>query len=65
MHFSLVQLTPSSQSGTEKLATLSADLGVAQDYENYLNNREAINALIAANVSAVGSRNSCRQALFA
>ena len=25
------------------------DLSVAQDYENYLNNREAINALIAAN----------------
>ena len=42
-------ITPSSQSGTEKLATLSADLSVAQDYQNYLNNREAINALIAAN----------------
>jgi hypothetical protein len=42
-------ITPSSQSGAEKLATLSADLSVAQDYENYLNNREAINALIAAN----------------
>jgi hypothetical protein len=39
----------SSQSGAEKLATLSADLSVAQDYENYLNNREAINALMAAN----------------
>ena len=25
------------------------DLSVAQDYENYLNNREAINALIATN----------------
>jgi hypothetical protein len=31
-----------------QLAILSADLGVAQDYENYLNNREAINALMAA-----------------
>jgi hypothetical protein len=41
-------ITPASQSGTEKLATLSADLTVAQDYENYLNNREAINAMIAA-----------------
>jgi hypothetical protein len=39
----------SSQSGAEKLATMSGDLSVAQDYENYLNNREAINALIAAN----------------
>ncbi len=39
----------SSQSGAEKLVTLSGDLSVAQDYENYLNNREAINALIAAN----------------
>jgi Ca2+-binding RTX toxin-like protein len=29
--------------------TLAADLQVAQDYENYLNNREAINALIAGN----------------
>ena len=28
---------------------MSGDLSVAQDYENYLNNREAINALIAAN----------------
>ena len=27
---------------------MSADLSVAQDYENYLNNREAINALMAA-----------------
>jgi hypothetical protein len=41
--------TPSEQSGAAQLATLSADLSVAQDYENYLNNREAINALIAAN----------------
>jgi hypothetical protein len=39
----------SSQSGAEKLATMSGDLSVAQDYENYLNNREAINALMAAN----------------
>jgi hypothetical protein len=54
-------ITPSSQSGTEKLATLSADLSVAQDYQNYLNNREAINALIAANVSMAGSRNSYSQ----
>ncbi|HEV7881168.1 cadherin domain-containing protein [Bradyrhizobium sp.] len=41
--------TPSEQSGAEQLITLSADLSVAQDYENYLNNREAINALTAAN----------------
>jgi hypothetical protein len=41
--------TPSSQSGAEQLLIMSADLSVAQDYENYLNNREAINALIAAN----------------
>lgn len=34
---------------TTQLAILSGDLGVAQDYENYLNNREAINALMAAN----------------
>ena len=42
---------PSSQSGlgAEQLVTMSGDLGVAQDYENYLNNREAINALMAAN----------------
>jgi hypothetical protein len=58
-------ITPSSQSGAEKLATLSADLSVAQDYQNYLNNREAINALMAANVSMAGSRNSCRKAFFA
>jgi hypothetical protein len=32
-----------------QLAIMSGDLGVAQDYENYLNNREAINALMAAN----------------
>ena len=31
------------------LIKLSGDLSVAQDYQNYLNNREAINALIAAN----------------
>jgi hypothetical protein len=31
------------------LIKLGADLSVAQDYENYLNNREAINALMAAN----------------
>ena len=30
------------------LIKLSGDLSVAQDYQNYLNNREAINALIAA-----------------
>ena len=56
---------PSSQSGAEKLATLSGDLSVAQDYENYLNNREAINAVMAANVSMASSRNSCSRALFA
>ncbi|HEV7881165.1 cadherin domain-containing protein, partial [Bradyrhizobium sp.] len=33
----------------EQLVTMSGDLAVAQDYENYLNNREAINALMAAN----------------
>ena len=42
-------ITASSQSGAAKLLTMSADLAVAQDYQNYLNNREAINALIAAN----------------
>ena len=47
------------------LVKLGADLSVAQDYENYLNNREAINALIAANVSMAGSRCSCRRASFA
>ncbi len=47
------------------LATLGGDLRTAQDYEQYLKNREAINALIAANVSMAGSRDSCRQALFA
>ena len=41
--------TPSEQSRAEKLVTMSADLRVAQDYANYLNNREAINALMAAN----------------
>jgi hypothetical protein len=39
----------SAESGAEKLVTMSGDLRVAQDYENYLNNREAINALMAAN----------------
>jgi Ca2+-binding RTX toxin-like protein len=33
--------------------TLAGDLQVAQDYERYLNNREAINALIAANPNSV------------
>ena len=50
---------------TTQLAILSGDLGVAQDYENYLNNREAINALMAANTSMAGSRDSCRKAMFA
>jgi hypothetical protein len=36
-------------SAAEQLVTLSGDLSVAQDYETYLDNREAINALIAAN----------------
>jgi hypothetical protein len=36
-------------SSAEQLVTLGADLRVALDYENYLNNREAINALMAAN----------------
>ena len=38
----------SQVSGADQLATMAGDLSVAQDYENYLNNREAINALIAA-----------------
>jgi Ca2+-binding RTX toxin-like protein len=38
----------SQVSGAAQLVTLSADLRVAQDYENYLNNREAINAVMAA-----------------
>ena len=38
----------SQLSGADQLATLAGDLSVAQDYENYLNNRETINALIAA-----------------
>src|ERR1700754_4134295 len=41
--------TLSAVSSSDQLVTMSADLSVAQDYENYLNNREAINALIAAN----------------
>jgi hypothetical protein len=40
---------PSAVSSAEQLVTMSGDLRVAQDYENYLNNREAINALMAAN----------------
>ena len=36
-------------SGAQQLVTLGGDLNVAHDYENYLNNRIAINALIAAN----------------
>jgi hypothetical protein len=36
-------------SAAEQLAVMSGDLSLAQDYENYLNNREAINALMAAN----------------
>jgi Ca2+-binding RTX toxin-like protein len=40
---------PSEQSAAEKLVTLGGDLQVAADYENYLNNREAINAVIATN----------------
>ena len=39
----------SQVSGADQLATMAGDLSVAQDYQNYLNNREAINALIAAN----------------
>jgi RTX calcium-binding nonapeptide repeat (4 copies) len=39
----------SAASAVEQLAILSGDLALAQDYENYLNNREAINALMAAN----------------
>ena len=44
-----VGAAPSAVSSAEQLVTMSADLSVAQDYANYLNNREAINALIAAN----------------
>ena len=36
-------------SAAQQLAVMSGDLALAQDYENYLNNREAINALMAAN----------------
>jgi hypothetical protein len=36
-------------SAAEQLVTMASDLSVAQDYENYLNNREAINAVMAAN----------------
>jgi hypothetical protein len=36
-------------SAAEQLVTMAGDLSVAQDYETYLNNREAINALMAAN----------------
>jgi hypothetical protein len=57
--------TPSTVSSAAQLVTLAADLRVAQDYENYLNNREAINALMAANASMADSRNSCGYALFA
>ncbi|MEA2820226.1 MAG: hypothetical protein QOJ86_2230, partial [Bradyrhizobium sp.] len=39
----------SQVSGADQLATMAGDISVAQDYENYLDNREAINALIAAN----------------
>ncbi|MEA2838217.1 MAG: hypothetical protein QOD89_2767, partial [Bradyrhizobium sp.] len=39
----------SQVSGADQLATMAGDLSVAQDYANYLNNREAINALMAAN----------------
>gem|GEM_PF-2249576 len=41
--------TPSQVSSAQQLVTMSGDLRIAQDYENYLNNKEAINALIAAN----------------
>jgi hypothetical protein len=40
---------PIQPTAAGQLAVMSGDLGVAQDYENYLNNREAINALMAAN----------------
>ncbi|WP_375415521.1 hypothetical protein [uncultured Bradyrhizobium sp.] len=46
-------------------SVLAGDLQVAEDYTRYLNNREAINAVMAANVSMAGSRNSCRTVLFA
>jgi hypothetical protein len=39
----------SQVSVASQLVTMAGDLSVAQDYENYLNNREAINALMAAN----------------
>ena len=43
-----VGASPSAVSSAEQLVTMSGDLSVAQDYANYLNNREAINALMAA-----------------
>ena len=54
-----------AMSSAEQLVTKSGDLSVAQDDENYLNNRGAIDALLAANVSMAGSRHGCRHALFA
>src|SRR5204863_4106061 len=42
-----------SVSSAEQLVALSGDLSVAQDYENYLNNREAINAVIATHPDSV------------
>jgi Cadherin domain/RTX calcium-binding nonapeptide repeat (4 copies)/Haemolysin-type calcium binding protein related domain len=39
----------STVSSSEQLVTMGGDLSVAQDYENYLNNREAINAVMATN----------------
>jgi hypothetical protein len=58
--------TPTSQaSAVEQLAVMSGDLASAQDYENHLNNREAINALMAENVSMAASRKSCGRAQFA
>jgi hypothetical protein len=41
--------TATQPSAAEQLAVMGGDLAMAQDYENYLNNREAINALMAAN----------------
>jgi hypothetical protein len=41
--------TDTLATAAEQLAIMSGDLALAQDYENYLNNREAINALMAVN----------------
>ena len=51
--------------GIQNYTPNSGGSGLAQDHENYPSNRQGINALIAANVSMAGSRDSCRELLFA